>query len=275
MVKKIALFFLVVVLFSLVSALPTDINIKTLPYHNVLVTVSQDSAVLERFKGSSDYFGDISFTYSSTLRTFDVFVQVDTLGGERVYGPEYYPAQKSGEKLQVDLYPSDYVFPALPNKTEKAPVENVSVDSNATSSDNSTDVAAITITGEASKDSESKTNFFTNFAIVDENGKMNSSFKIILYIIGAVIILSIIFFLIKRFGKKDNYGKISHTDNVQVKKLSEVVSERKDREKNPNKEEISVAERKLREAQIELNRAKNKDKIDALKKELDRLERGN
>lgn len=274
MVKKLALFFLVVVFFSLVSALPTDIKIKTLPYHNVIVTVSKDSAVLERFKGSSDYFGDVSFTYSSTLQTFDVFVQVDTLGGQRVYGPEYYPDQRSGDKLLVELYPSDYVFPVLPNKTVEAPVENLSVDSNSTVT-NDSEAASVTITGEASKDVGNKTNFLTNFAIVDETGKMNSSFKIILYILGAVIILLIIFFLARKFGKKENYGKISYNDNVQVRKLSEVVAEKKDREENPNRAEIESAERKLREAQSELSRAKNRDKIDALKKELDRLERGN
>ncbi len=273
MVKKLALFFFVIVFFSLVSALPTDVKIKTLPYHSVIVTISKDSSVLERFKGSSDYFGDISFTYSATIQTFDVFVQVDTLAGERVYGPEYYPDQRSGDKLQVDLYPSDYVFPVLPNKTVENLVENASFDSNSTDS-NTSDTATITITGEASKEVGNKTNFFTNFAIIDENGEMNPSFKVILYILGVVILLLIIFFLVKRFGKRENYGKISYEDNVQVRKLSEVVAEKKDREENPNKEAILSAERKIQEAQAELNRAKNRDKIEALKKELDRLERG-
>ncbi|MBS3094803.1 hypothetical protein J4474_04005 [Candidatus Pacearchaeota archaeon] len=279
MVNKIwtfGLISLLVLLFVslMVSALPSNIDIKTLPYHKVIVTVSKDSSVLERFNGTSNYFGELNFSHSSTLKDFDVFVQVDTLGGERVYGPELYPEHRSGDPLLVELFPVGYVFPSAPSiKSENnSSVENSSIsDSNETLVNSSITGAVI------SKDASSnKSGILTNLAILDEQGKLNFSTSFFVYLIVLIVIILAIFFLVKRLRNRDPYSKGNKNEEVKVRKLSEVLAEKESGESSSgSSQDLLAAQQKLREAESEVNKLRNKDKIEALKREIDNLERGN
>jgi len=264
----LALLFLSIV----VTALPSNIDIKTLPYHKVLVTVSKDSSVLERFNGTSNYFGELNFSYSSTLKNYDVFVQVDTLGGERVYGPEIYPEIRSGDPLLVELYPTGYVFPTVPTiKVEKNTSEE-NLNATVTNESVTPSVTGAVVSGETSN----KSGFLTNLAILDEKGNINISPSFFIYLLILIVIILAIFFLIKKLRNRDPYSRGNGSEEVKVRKLSEVLAEKESGESSSgSSQELLSAQQKLREAESEVNKLRNKGKIDELKREIDKLERGN
>jgi len=90
-----------------------------------------------------------------------------------------------------------------------------------------------------------------------------------------VIILAI-FFLVKRLRNRDPYSKGNKNEEVKVRKLSEVLAEKESGESSSgSSQDLLAAQQKLREAESEVNKLRNKDKIEALKREIDNLERGN
>lgn len=297
MVKRTLLIILsILVLTQLVLALPTEIKVKTLPYNEVIVTITKDGQVVEKYTETSNYFGDAVFKYSSNSKTFDMFIQVRNLK-ETLYF-ESYPETEAGEPLLIELYPSDFVFPDpinRENKTQQTPMTGDAVSSNTNTTTNETTAQAppatpptqdnsnLPATNSSSVNSSKKKSWFTNFAISDENGEIKLSLKTIYYVVGGLVIVIILFFFIRRIIKKRKenpyYTYKPDKSEVRVRKLSEVMESGSNL--NPPSRDLEKAEKKLREAEAEINRMRSQDKIDSIKKkieeqqrELRRLQRG-
>lgn len=285
MVKKTLLIILsILILTQLVLAMPTEIKVKTLPYNEVIVSIIKSGQVIERFNGTSNYFGDISFKYSSPSKTFDMYVQVRNLK-ETLYF-ESYPDTEAGDPIVLDLYPSDFVFPEPINRENKqSPITGDAVLASNSTTQNETNISTPPVTSvQTTNSSTKKKSWFTNFAISDENGNINISLKTIYYILGVVVVLVLVFLLIRRGIKRrgDNpYYSSSRSGNsdIKVRKLSELGSE--EDSASLHSKDLVKAEKRLREAEAEINRMKNQDKIDSIQKkieeqqrELRRLQRG-
>jgi len=135
MVKKIVLGFVLLLLaMQIVLAIDTEITVKTLPNNEVqLTTFEPDTTsfiVYERFKGTSDDNGKISFTFSSTKPVFNVviFVKQD---GTTVLTERYEESYTAGTSFTIELYPSWYTPPIEEindtgvNETEEIVVDDV------------------------------------------------------------------------------------------------------------------------------------------------------
>ncbi|VVB79739.1 Uncharacterised protein [uncultured archaeon] len=293
MVKRTLLIILsVLILTQLVLAMPTEIRVKTLPYNEVIVTITKNGQTLERYTGSSNYFGDAIFKYSSSSRTFDMYVQVRNLK-ETLYF-ESYPETEAGGTQLVELYPADFIFPEpinRENKTQQTPMTGDVVASSNTTEINETtavvppaevDQPVVTETPVVVTNSTPKKSWFTSFAS-DENGEVKISLNTLYYIIGAIIVIIIVIFLIRRIVKKrrDNpyYDYKPAKSEVKVRKLSELMEDRGDL--NVPSRDFAKAEKKLHDAEAQVSRLKNQDRIDSIQKkieeqqrELRRLQRG-
>jgi FtsZ-interacting cell division protein ZipA len=112
----------------------------------------------------------------------------------------------------------------------------------------------------------------TNFVIFGEEGFISQT---TIYIIIGIIILIALILIAFKFGKrKSQDGYYNHKEkDIRITKLSELNSRKKDDSEKTNKE-IFEAEKKLHEAEKEINKIRNRDKIDSLKQEIRRLEKG-
>lgn len=279
MVKRTLLIILsVLILTQLVLALPTEIRVKTLPYNEVIVTINKNGQVVERFTGSSNYFGDVVFKYSSSSKTFDMYVQVRNLK-ETLYF-ESYPDTEAGETQLIELYPSDFVFPEpinRENKTQQAPLTGGVIASNITIPTNETNVSSTEVIEELTSSGS------TANTLQVENGEIKVSLNTLYYALGGLIVLILVILLIRRIVKKrrDNpyYDYKPAKGEVKVRKLSELMEDRGDL--SVPSHDFVKAEKKLHEAEAQINRMKNQDRIDSIKKkieeqqrELKRLQRG-
>lgn len=284
MVKRTLIIILsLVILSQLVLAIPTDIKVKTLPYNEVIVTITKNGQVLERYAATSNYFGDASFKYSSSSRTFDMYVQVRNLK-ETLYF-ESYPETEAGDPVMVDLYPADFVFPEQISRENKtvaaAPITGeVIADSNVTaSSENITtpvieEVPAEVVPPKVEEVPQENSGVNT-FAVSSGDGTVSLSLKTLYYIIGGVILLIIIIFIIRAIVKRrrDNpyYSYRPSKSEVKVRKMSELMEERGSFDA-PSREFVK-AEKKLHEAEAEISKMRNQDKIESIRKTIDAQQR--
>ena len=78
--KLVMIVLLAIFIFPVISAIPTKINIKTLPNHDVDVSFLAPSEseynVYNLSKQFSDYYGDISFEYEIDKSKFSIGVFV-------------------------------------------------------------------------------------------------------------------------------------------------------------------------------------------------------
>ena len=145
MVKKLifclAVFFLLV---QVVSAVDTEIQIKTMPEHEVQVVVIDYASGMEalaHFKNTSDKYGDVFFTYSSheTIFNLRVFIKKD---GERVISKKSTEGYAVGELVYFELAPAWFEFIATPvanvSESGNQTIGNSTIDGNEVSEEVST-----------------------------------------------------------------------------------------------------------------------------------------
>lgn len=259
MVKKhFAFLILVIVCISFVSAIDTNVNIKTLPGHEVQVSASKVGTVsfelLNSSKGTSDEYGDASFVLSFNEAKYNLFIYVKK-EGKTILPPNESPYKSydliSGKDVSIKLIPEWAEF----IETPKANNTNVSLENKTIGNE------TVLI-----KENETEKSGFSG-GVISEKIKGIFTNKIFYYAIGIVVLG--IFVLVLR-GRKSKGAR-----EIKVRKLSEMNSERDEHEKKSA--EVAAAERKMKEAQQELNRLKNADKIEEmenkLKKQQEELER--
>lgn len=229
----------------MISAIDTAITIKTIPYHEVQITAFNPSTSSFESWGSlknySDQYGDASFTFSSDKYNFNliVFIKKDN---EKVMAPKKFLDNfEAGEPIYLEVAPSGFEFIETPNQVE----EEIELIENET------------IQNETIEDSEP----VTSFAIFGEGGLF--SINTFYVVTGIILILGIAgFFLFKKMKKG-----IKTPKEIKIKKLSELNQEKKE-DIRDNRAIIEDAERKIREAQEEIRKIKNEDKIKEAKKKL-------
>jgi len=251
----LCLVFLIVFL-QVVSAIDTNVQIKTVPYMNVnVLVVSSTFDVYERFNADADKYGDMSFVFSSDKTRFGLIIFVkdesDTLDKGRT---KELRNQIAGMDIYIEVVPEGFKIIETPK--EEGNISNVSLENLTESSENisSNDTnALVTITEKSDEKS-----FLSGLTIFGENSK---SKEIIFYSAGGVLLALIIFFITRKFRKRGKRG-------IKIKKLSELREEQKEDTPGNYYGILEETQKKLEETQRELSRIKNKDKIKEVEEKL-------
>jgi hypothetical protein len=243
----------IVIMMPLMSAAITEITIKTTPNYRVSVAILSPEEVyslIESFHTKADASGIAGVNYSSTLDEVKLGVTI-RFASETVSYDAYGP-YKTGEPIYIDTLTKEAFTGADATallKPEEATTELI----------NETELL-INETIEI-PENESESTFPT--------GKVVSVFKenktIIIYVfVGTLILAGAIFLFIHI--KKSGFGKSNNNSNIIIRKLSDIQKERE----NSSEEDQRMVElqAQISQAQHELNKIKNKDKIEELKKKL-------
>lgn len=265
MVKKL-IFCLVTffLLMQITSAVDTEIKVKTLPNHEVQLTTSKANivsfSVIENFKKNSDEYGDVMFMSSSDEQTFNIIIYLkknnEKITVNNFTNPYILLDNVAGTPVYLELAPAWFVFIKTPvNKTnvseesENATIENI------TSDENESEVFI-----ETEEEIEQETEVqLAGSVIFGDKGFFSK--KTIYYVIG-IIVLLIGFMAVKTMRKK-----LTGPKEIKIKKLSEVMEEKK-KKFNTDKEIIENAEKKIKDAQEDIRKIKNQDKIEQAKKKI-------
>lgn len=256
MKKLIFCFVFLVLCFQLVSAIDTNIHIKTVPNMNVnVLVVSSTYDVLDRFNENADQYGDVSFVFSSDQPRFGLTIFVKDLSDNSRVASKELRNQVLGREINVEVIPEGFKIIETPGK------ENVSVD-NSTLTANSTNETGNNTLEElfAATDKNVEKSKISGKAIFGENLTLK---KIVIYIGALIVLLIIVFFIFKKFKR----GK----GEIKIRKFSDWKEDQKD---TPGQYYgvLEETQKKLEETQRELNQVKNKERIKETEEKLKRDE---
>ena len=272
MVKKI--FFSLVVFFlliQLISATDTPIKIKTMPFHEVQLTifdpeVTSSLSIFERFIGFSDMYGDAVFLFSSDEPSFGaaVFIKKDNV---KIISKEFSGPYTSGEPLYLELAPSNFELIETPtdktiNQSENQTLVNeTAINTNNSinnSINNSAEIVALENTSVAG---EGNNQTIIGLAISGSEGIFSPPKVYFLMGIAGIIIL---YFLINFFKIRG----LKEPKEIKVTRLSELQERRKYNSQKTDRERIEEAEKKIIDAQEEIKMIKHAERINDVKKRL-------
>ena len=264
MVKKI--FFSLVVFFLLmqvVSATDTPIKIKTMPFHEVQLTifdpeVTSSLSIFERFIGFSDMYGDAVFLFSSDEPSFGaaVFIKKDNL---KIISKEFSGPYTSGEPLYLELAPSNFELIETPtDKTVNQSENQTLVNETAINTNNSAEIVTLENTSVAG---ESNNQTMIGLAISGSEGIFSPPKVYFFMGIAGIIIL---YFLINFFKIRG----LKEPKEIKVTRLSELQERRKYDSQKTDRERIEEAEKKIIDAQEEIKMIKHAERINDVKKRL-------
>ena len=136
--RKYSLLIFLALLFAIVpvvSAADTVLKIKTMPYHEVIVTVSENDVynVLTKVTGEADEYGDLSLPFSVDNSEVRLYVLV-RWNKEKVL-LETLDDIETGSVLDVKAYPDGYtpkekVYIEVVNESDSDTVNNESAENN-------------------------------------------------------------------------------------------------------------------------------------------------
>jgi len=245
MVRKLACFLALILISMAAVSAATDIKIKSLPLRNISVLIFDANQVYSldtSYHTSTNINGNANVTYTGSISKINIGVKINQDNIYHLFDDKF----DAGQQINLNVIPGE-----MSSSTGKTEEENVTenITENATESNLTEDVVSNT-TG-----NESKKGFLSGLSI----SEFTKKFKIVYYIIGIIVVAGIVFLFIKFKGqifKRDiayNYKSLSNKD------LSK---------------ELVNAENKLKEAQNEINKLKNKDRIDTMERKIeqDKLE---
>jgi len=246
---------LILLLSCLVSAGQTSLLVRTGKQCRVSINVlraSGDYELIEAIHQDTNSEGDVSTSISSRYGEVNILVTMKKNGME-FFEEEFGPYSIS-EPIVIDLRPEEKKNPPAENTTVVE--ENTTlITENTTETQTETEKAS------------------TGFAIKNITDVVNK-YQIIIYSFMVVVLAFGTFLFFKKFRKKKE--KI-----INVKKMSDFMNEQSQQQTEIPSSELLEAKRKLEEAQREIRKLENKEKIvDARKKledtqkEIERLERG-
>jgi|GEM_PF-3967276 len=276
MKKGFVILLLNVLLLAIVSAADTEINVKTLPDHDVSVFVLDASQVyylLQSYHLATDWKGFQSVVYSGSTPDINVRVVVKK-DNQQVLSEKFGP-YKTGSPIYIQAIPGnlskDY------REFEKAAAQSTAINStnitnvSSVNQNNDTISNSTNITSNENKTSE-KNSLLGGFSLLKTNGKIISSLKYVGYGTIAIIVILLIILIVKKYGS----GVVRYLGSIRPPHLKKSISS------SSNVEiELRKAEKKLEEAQKQIERIKREEKIKEVKKrleedleELKRLQRG-
>ena len=252
--KGILVFAFVFLLIGFVSATDTAIKVKTVPNDQVQVVVydahSSDFHLYQKFIETSNIYGDVNVTFSSTVNDFKVMIYVKSFG-QSIADSRSDDIYTAGGSVYLEVFPDGFTPVETPNETI---IETTTLETNSSTSENVTDNSTEVISTPA--DSSDKSSF-TGLATLGSS--LFSTPTIYYFIGGIVIILVAIFFVVKRKGGNDEYGETRPPKEIIVRKLSEVQAERAQVQSVQKSEALKHAEARLNELQDEVNKLRRDD----------------
>ena len=245
--KRLFFCFIVLILcFQIISAIDTNVQVKTVPLKNVNLVISTNDPPYISNKDADEY-GDVSFVCPSDNPRLDLTIFVKDIVENKKVAFKKLENQIAGEEIYVEVVPDG--FEIIETSGEEEVVENTTLaeePQNQTSGSTSTENETLVTITETPK----KRFKLLGWAIFGDNDKL----KEIIYYAGGVILLAIIaFFVFRKFGKRKK--------EIKVKKLSDWIQEQKANKPEDYSGIIREAQQKIEDAQKEINRLKNQDKI--------------
>ena len=274
MINKNVVFFLgVLLVISFVSAIDTNIAIKTVPYHEVQIAISEsgvmDYTLIERFIQYSNQNGDVFVVFSSEVKKFDISVFIKTMEGDSVMEPYRDDEVPAGEDIELRLAPSGFEF------IEGNYTDSPEFDSESSSDGNETvlvsDAEAVDLVDDKPIVVSSEDNagsFFSGFTVFSKEAFTN---KTTYYTFGGallVMMLAVGFFV---FGRR-KARLPGEEKEIKVKKLSEIQSEKEQKAEDKSQETQEI-EAKMKELQKRLDGLTKEEKVKEAKKKLEEAER--
>ncbi|MBI2044480.1 hypothetical protein HYT23_00315 [Candidatus Pacearchaeota archaeon] len=265
----LVLFFLFFIVPNFISAVDTIVQIETYPNKKLEINFLKPSPLenLYTARVNSDALGKAEVKFSTTERTFDInaFVKDGTEVLVRYRFNENTPGENVLLKLYTDKQEIVKGIELASNTTANETVQNETEEQQ-----NDTTVNE-SITEE---ETESQGSGLTGLATSDDVGVFSGNK--LYYILGGAVLVIIIAFVIFKIKKKNSW---KGPGDFRVKKLSDPAGE-KEKAANYSKA-LAEAERKVEEAQREIRRMKNQDRITEMRKRIDKeqeelkkLERG-
>lgn len=215
MIKRVlTILLLSVLILQFVSAIDTNIKIKTVSNSEVQLTVMDAStsafSSLAHYINNSGTYGDLEFTYSGDESNLDLLIIIKKFD-EKIYYKKYRENYVAGEDIYLEIEPEGYALTESPVFEEL----NLTVDLNET---NSTEEANLTEEINETNLTINQTGLLGNnsfgikgMAISDLS---KSSFKFLYYILGFIALLTLGYFGLK-FKRKQPH-------KIKVVKLSEL-----------------------------------------------------
>jgi len=276
MKKGFVILLLNVLLLAVVSAADTEINVKTLPDHDVSIYVLDASQVyylLQSYHLATDWKGFQSVVYSGSTPDINVRVVVKK-DNQQVLSEKFGP-YKTGSPIYIQAIPGnlskDY------REFEKAAAQSTAINStnitnvSSVNQNNDTISNSTNITFNENKTSE-KNNLLGGFSLLKTNEKIISSLKYVGYGTIAIIVILLIILIVKKYGS----SFVRYLGSIRPPHLKKSISSSSNIEI-----ELRKAEKKLEEAQKQIERIKREERIKEVKKrlqedleELKRLQRG-
>ncbi|MDO8467538.1 MAG: hypothetical protein Q7S56_01145 [Nanoarchaeota archaeon] len=255
--KGILVFVFVFLLIGFVSATDTAIKVKTVPNDQVQVVVydahSSDFHLYQKFIETSNIYGDVNVTFSSTVEDFKIMIYVKSFG-KSIADSRSSDIYSAGESIYIEVFPDGFTPVETPNETTTETVAQTQETNNSISenvTDNSTEVSSTPVTDSSDKSS------FTGLATL---GSTLFSTPTVYYFIGGIIIVLVaIFFVVRKKGGNDEYGETRPPKEIIVRKLSEVQAERAQVQSVQKSEALKHAEARLNELQNEVNKLRRDD----------------
>lgn len=260
MKKFLMILILSILILQVVSAIDTEIKIKTPSFTEVHLTILDSStttfnALSGPHKITSDYYGDMIFTYSGDESVFNLMVILKK-GGERIYSEKFENNYKAGKSIYLEIIPEGYELIETPGALNTT---NVTL-TNETLINSTEELNETNTTIERESINNSVISGFSIFS-----GKGFFSLKTFSYIIGFILLLALAFFTFR-------FMKTRKTPRIKITKLSEMKasqSENKDSSKESNINKIiQEAEEKIKIAQEEISGLKKQQRIKELKERM-------
>lgn len=257
--KKFGFFvFLFVFLIPFISSADTQVTIKTVPNHNVDISFlrhAQGYSLIESFHKTSGTNGNVSLVFSTSEEKFDVRVWIKK-DNEIIVYKKFEEGYVSGNPLELEVYPEWYleqleIENEMKAKNAETPseTENLSVLKNV--SENQKNATSNKTIVENAEENSSSSEGITGFFVSVKEGISKKT----IYYAGAFVLLIALFAIgfftarkIRNYFPSGNYG------GVKIRKLSDRIKE----EQKANLEIIEAAEKRIKEAQEEIEKIKGK-----------------
>ena len=258
---------------QIISAVQSNITVKTLPIHEVQLTTydsaKADFSKFEGFRGYTFSDGKIKFV-SEADKPFNIVIYIKNIDHQTVTSETFEEEFTPGEPIWIELYTNgsnvEVGEEALALFNEENSTEDINISSIASNEvNNSIEInetnetivnSTIVNSTETGIDSESK----IGFTIFEEDGTVK---KVVYYSFG-VLLIAIIVFVGLKIVKRSKSEEKNWPKEIHIRKLSEVIAERRlNEDKNI---ELKRAEKKLQEIEGKIDQIRNKEKIEGIKK---------
>jgi hypothetical protein len=272
MVNKLFLglvLFLVLVM-PVVVAVDVPLTVKYLPDHRISVNILRTGEayhLIEAIHETTNVNGEIKIIFSAPYSEVMINTKVKTLEGALVIADDSGSHRTTEGEIVIDLSPASEE--PEENDTEEVILEETGGNETGETTEEDTEEVVVE---EEQEEATEETEPSTTGSLISESKDLFTNYSF--YLIGFIFLVGLVgFFMMRKKGKMpgDKPEK-----EVKVKKLSEVGDK-----SSADLREIEDAERKIKEAQQEINRIKNhkhieeaEKKLEADREALEKLKRG-